>query len=142
VPAGDGRTPARQPLSAGRRIGLAIGVLLIVLYVVVIVAVVLDRPGLLDVRLLALGFFAPMGALGTGMTISALRRASDWRPPGRLDGIRRSVAAIGVIVMVLAIFDVAANALEYDSTFHLRIFAIPVFLVGLLIWWLAIRVGR
>ena len=97
---------------------------------------------LLDLRTLLLGYLSPLGAVGLGMAISAWKRAPDWRPPGPLAGTRRSVAVIGVITMIVAVFDMFSRAFEYESHFNLGLFGLPVFCAGLLVWWLAIRRGR
>ena len=76
------------------------------------------------------------------MAISAWKRAPDWRPPGPLAGTRRSVAVVGVITMIVAVFDMFSRAFEYESHFNLGLFGLPVFCAGLLVWWLAIRRGR
>ncbi len=101
-----------------------------------------NRHRFADLRALALGYFLPLLVLGLGVAISAWKRGPDYRPTARLTDMRRSMAAIGVIATLAALFDMFSRGFDYDSHLNLGPFATPIFCLGLLAWWLAVRIRR
>ncbi|MEX0853664.1 MAG: hypothetical protein WD036_10355 [Bauldia sp.] len=143
-PAPPSEATRRAPLSLGRRIGAAIGIL------VALYSGGCSLLGLIDGRD-ALAEVVVFGGipLAAGLLIAwtALNRPPNYAIPPRLNYPRSIAAVAGVMIMIpsgAVLLATGASLLYGDEGPYAEVglaLGYP-FLLGLTVWWLAIRVGR
>jgi hypothetical protein len=133
--------PPLQPIWLGRSLGIAFGAL-----------VALFSGGCSILFLFQGGaafaaFVVPIGGIPLAIGLAILRSAFVWpyyTPSEPLSATRWVIVVLGVAVMIfggigiLSTFGLWRGVLENG----VGVVGYPLFLVGLVTWWLAIRVGR
>lgn len=129
--------PTKAPLSLGRRAGIAIGALL-ALFAGGCSILFLSQGGSREWNDLAIPVGGIPFATGVAILLSAYLRGPRYTTPRGLSTARRLIAGAGIVIMIIAVF----SFLGLHGVLPIGPLPYPLFFVGLVIWWLAIRVGR